>query len=651
MGLLSLFVGFPLSVESAVKKPAKKQSLPYITLTSPHETVEIRKEILLTWKGVGVKNCTAGGAWKGKLATSGYRFVVPAKLKQEYIVVCQKTKGKGSISSQIVRIKAFVAPKQRVSVTSPIVQEARTPVEALLPSGQSIFAPPGIRAEAAVKQRPIRPLPQHNCTSTPEEFRKTGQITCGHLTWVLPIQHAQLFGDNVREYLQKYEEAYLFMKEVTGLEPENARITLKEDATTADDARATASGKEHLILMHPRFAERAFIPLASHPQTPLSSTIMHEMAHIFTLTSPAKDSFMWQRSITESYADLLGIVMYLMRAEHEFPEYIEPMYREEWCLMLNKPHTCDEAFSSLAQYASIQHDAALLEYRNKNETFDDVFVSPEPSGHPHDRGRKFTALIIELYREFVRQGKGKDFYQALRGALNQYSQSNGIPSELMASTKTSDVMQKKMNALVYVLSLHVKTDLSAFFSRERFPISDQTKQELSNRAQAQWGEFSASEISNALKRITGIQSQFPAGNGTGLKVSYFATGDLNDERASRNTPYVSYRWTKAPVPSLSFDSFSARWTGYIQPLYHDTYTFTAIADDGVRLWVDDKPIIDDWKISSQKERNGAIELSAGQRYPIRLEYVQNAGTDAYIYLYWSSINQPKEIVPQSQLFR
>ena len=41
----------------------------------------------------------------------------------------------------------------------------------------------------------------------------------------------------------------------------------------------------------------------------------------------------------------------------------------------------------------------------------------------------------------------------------------------------------------------------------------------------------------------------------------------------------------ALIARIGQTNFTARWTGSVQPQYDETYTFTTVADDGVRLWV------------------------------------------------------------------
>jgi hypothetical protein len=92
-----------------------------------------------------------------------------------------------------------------------------------------------------------------------------------------------------------------------------------------------------------------------------------------------------------------------------------------------------------------------------------------------------------------------------------------------------------------------------------------------------------------------------------------------------------------------------RWTGQVEPLYSETYTFYTVSDDGVRLWVDGQLLVDNWNNHSAHEDNGTIDLAAGQQYDLRMEYYENGG-DAVARLLWSSPTQAKEVIPQNHLY-
>ena len=141
-----------------------------------------------------------------------------------------------------------------------------------------------------------------------------------------------------------------------------------------------------------------------------------------------------------------------------------------------------------------------------------------------------------------------------------------------------------------------------------------------------------------------------AAAGTGLLGEYFASKDLTELKGTRVDPTVDFEWNeRRPMPAIQNEAFSARWTGWVQPLYSERYTFTVIGDDGVRLWINDELVADGWKWQNPTEYQGGADLTAGRRYRIKMEYFNNAGT-AVAKLLWSSASQPREIVPQRCLY-
>jgi hypothetical protein len=80
------------------------------------------------------------------------------------------------------------------------------------------------------------------------------------------------------------------------------------------------------------------------------------------------------------------------------------------------------------------------------------------------------------------------------------------------------------------------------------------------------------------------------------------------------------------------------------------YKFSVLTGGGVRLWIDGKLLIDKWSdVYTTTYTSPGIALQAGKRYTIRLEYLNNDDRSA-LYLYWQSTSQPKQLVPQTQLY-
>ena len=135
----------------------------------------------------------------------------------------------------------------------------------------------------------------------------------------------------------------------------------------------------------------------------------------------------------------------------------------------------------------------------------------------------------------------------------------------------------------------------------------------------------------------------------GLRADYFVGTDLKRLKVTQVDPAVNFEWRKGrPVPTVPEDGFSVRWTGWVVPPRSETYTFYTMADDGVRLWVDGKQLVDAWRGQNPTEYFASLTLDAGRRYPIRVEFFENTG-DATAKLLWSSPSLKKEIIPTSQL--
>jgi len=140
------------------------------------------------------------------------------------------------------------------------------------------------------------------------------------------------------------------------------------------------------------------------------------------------------------------------------------------------------------------------------------------------------------------------------------------------------------------------------------------------------------------------------GTGTGLNAEYFDNADFTNPVFTDIDPTIDFNFGKgSPDPSIGSDTFSVRWTGKVQPLFTESYSFHTRSDDGTRLWVNGELLIDNWRDQRVKERSGDIFLEAGQLYDITLEYYEYKGK-AVSQLLWSSPSQPQEIIPASQLY-
>jgi hypothetical protein len=136
----------------------------------------------------------------------------------------------------------------------------------------------------------------------------------------------------------------------------------------------------------------------------------------------------------------------------------------------------------------------------------------------------------------------------------------------------------------------------------------------------------------------------------GLSASYYDNDNFTGRSFSGVDRNVNFDWgSGAPVASIGADTFSARWTGKVAPKQSGTYTFYAQGDDGIRLWVDGRQLVDAWTRRPVTGDSGAIMLTAGRLYDIRLEFHERRGP-ATAKLLWSRLGMSKAPVPSGQLY-
>jgi alpha-L-fucosidase len=125
------------------------------------------------------------------------------------------------------------------------------------------------------------------------------------------------------------------------------------------------------------------------------------------------------------------------------------------------------------------------------------------------------------------------------------------------------------------------------------------------------------------------------------------TGEWREVTLDRVDPAIDFDWVRnSPGAPIAEDDFTAEWAGFVAPRFGESYTFTAEADDGIRVWVADTLVFDGWEGGEPTART--VALLAGERVPIRVEY-REGKQNASARLFWSSPSQPREIVPTSRL--
>ena len=119
----------------------------------------------------------------------------------------------------------------------------------------------------------------------------------------------------------------------------------------------------------------------------------------------------------------------------------------------------------------------------------------------------------------------------------------------------------------------------------------------------------------------------------GLTARYYLGENFETLAATRTNAQVDFDWSTTPPTDLPHDHFSVRWTGFVEAEHAGTYTLLASSDDGVRVWVDDKLVINAWNIRPVQSDAAEIEFAAHSRHRIRMEYFQ-AAQGAVVRLAW-----------------
>lgn len=135
----------------------------------------------------------------------------------------------------------------------------------------------------------------------------------------------------------------------------------------------------------------------------------------------------------------------------------------------------------------------------------------------------------------------------------------------------------------------------------------------------------------------------------GLQGNYYLDQDLVSPGPTLVDPQIDFDWgLGSPTPAVPIDHFSVRWTGVVQPQFSETYTFFTATDDGVRLWINNQLVIDQWVDQGTTEWSADMPLTAGTWYPIRMEFYENGGA-AVAKLSWQSASRAKQVIPSTRL--
>ncbi|MHC4214191.1 MAG: LamG-like jellyroll fold domain-containing protein [Planctomycetota bacterium] len=126
----------------------------------------------------------------------------------------------------------------------------------------------------------------------------------------------------------------------------------------------------------------------------------------------------------------------------------------------------------------------------------------------------------------------------------------------------------------------------------------------------------------------------------GLYGVTFSESDFTGPEKAEAIKHVNHEWTGG------HKDWAGRWRGYIESPFAGEITFAAEVDNGIKLEVDGKVVIDG--LGRGKSRSGKITLDKGKKYPVVLSYFQK-GDPSFLRLSWSWSGQEKGIVSAGAL--
>ncbi len=134
----------------------------------------------------------------------------------------------------------------------------------------------------------------------------------------------------------------------------------------------------------------------------------------------------------------------------------------------------------------------------------------------------------------------------------------------------------------------------------------------------------------------------------GIYGDYYRNRDFSGFEYTHLDPVIDFDWGNGGPTGVGSNTFSIRWTGKLNVVRAERFTFYLRIDDGGKLWVDDQLLIDEWRDHSPTEFSAQVDLGAGL-HDIQVDYYENQG-GALCELRYSSPTISKRIIPQSALY-
>ena len=124
---------------------------------------------------------------------------------------------------------------------------------------------------------------------------------------------------------------------------------------------------------------------------------------------------------------------------------------------------------------------------------------------------------------------------------------------------------------------------------------------------------------------------------SGLKAEYFTNINLlGIPKITRLDNDINFQWTlSSPDRSINKDFYSAKWTGKIHSPKTGNYKIGLDGNDGYRLYINNKLLIDNWKKQTYSTMLADFLFEQNKEYDITVEFFEPIG-NAHIKLIWNA---------------
>jgi alpha-D-xyloside xylohydrolase len=123
--------------------------------------------------------------------------------------------------------------------------------------------------------------------------------------------------------------------------------------------------------------------------------------------------------------------------------------------------------------------------------------------------------------------------------------------------------------------------------------------------------------------------QTPDGH-PGLAGQYFEGENFETPKSEFVDAKIDHTWPDPPLADIpaglsGLDHFSVRWKGTLTAPEDGDYELGLDGDDGYRLLIDGKPVIDNWSKGAARYRSTIQTFHKGQKVPLEIDYFQGDG--------------------------